>query len=110
LSTCHFQEKDRPSSEELCQMLSDLKESREYRESVQQIQDKIQLNDDQVVVLTQQLEEKDRMLLETDNEIFKKRIEHYNRKTTKFKNLIDCCNRRDNFKKREHHERDNFKK
>jgi serine/threonine protein kinase len=68
-----FQEKDRPSSEELCQRLAGLKESREYRESAHQIHDKIQLNDDQVVVLMQQLQEKvqekDRALQHKDNEI-----------------------------------------
>jgi hypothetical protein len=53
------------------------KESREYRENVQQIQDKIQLNDDQVVVLTQQLEEKERMLNETDNEISKRNLDNF---------------------------------
>ena len=30
-----FQDKERPSSEELCQTLADLKETREYRESTQ---------------------------------------------------------------------------
>jgi gas vesicle protein len=53
----HYQEKDRPSSEELCQTLAGLKESREYRESVQQIQDEIQSNIDQILLLTKQLQE-----------------------------------------------------
>jgi hypothetical protein len=72
----HFQEKDRPSSEELCQRLAGLKESREYRESTHQMQNKIQSSSDQVLLLTQQLQEKDRslqqkdgMLREKDNEI-----------------------------------------
>ena len=30
----HYQENERPSSEELCQRLAGLKETREYRESV----------------------------------------------------------------------------
>jgi hypothetical protein len=64
----NFQEKERPSSEELCQRLAGLKESREYRES----QVKIQPNYDQYVVLTQQLQEKCRMVLEKDNEILRK--------------------------------------
>ena len=34
----HYQENERPSSEELCQRLAGLKESREYRESVQQVE------------------------------------------------------------------------
>ena len=71
----HYQENDRPSSEELCQRLAGLKEPREYRESVQQIH---QSNSDQVLLLTQQLQEKDRslqqqerMLREKDNEILR---------------------------------------
>ena len=34
----HYQENERPSSEELCQRLADLKETREYRESVEQVE------------------------------------------------------------------------
>ena len=34
----HYRENERPSSEELCQRLAGLKESREYRESVQQVE------------------------------------------------------------------------
>ena len=34
----HYQEKKRPTSEELCQRLADLKETREYRESLEQIE------------------------------------------------------------------------
>ena len=82
----HFQEKDRPSSEELCQRLAGLKESREYRESTRQIQGEAQSNSDQILLLTQQLEEKhrqvleqdrslqqkDRMLLEKDNELLRR--------------------------------------
>ena len=60
----HYQENDRPSSEELCQRLADLKESREYRESTCQIQEKIQSNSDQVLLLKQQLQEKDRQVPE----------------------------------------------
>ena len=33
----HYQENERPSSEELCQRLAGLKEAMEYRESVQQV-------------------------------------------------------------------------
>ena len=50
-----FQDKDRPSSEELCQRLASLKESREYRESVQTHHDEIQAKD-------RQIEDKDRLL------------------------------------------------
>ena len=59
----HYQENDRPSSEELCQRLAGLKESREYRESIQQIH---KSNSDQVLLLTQQLQEKDKQILEKD--------------------------------------------
>ena len=34
----HYQENERPSSEELCQRLAGLKETREYRESVEQVE------------------------------------------------------------------------
>ena len=62
----HFQEKDRPSSEDLCQRLADLKEAREYQQSAYQIRDRHHVNDDQVFVLIQ---EKNRMLYEKNNEI-----------------------------------------
>jgi hypothetical protein len=64
-----FQEKDRPSSEELCQRLADLKGSREFRESTRQIQDEVQSNSDQVLLLTQQLREKDRRIHEMEDVI-----------------------------------------
>ena len=67
-----FQEKDRPSSEELCQRLAGLKESREYRESTRQIWDEVQSNSDQVLLLTQQLQEKDRRIHEVDDVISSK--------------------------------------
>ena len=34
----HYQENERPSSEELCQRLAGLKETREYRESIEQVE------------------------------------------------------------------------
>ena len=37
----HYQENERPSSEELCQRLTDLKETKEYRESIEQV-DRVQ--------------------------------------------------------------------
>ena len=60
-----YQERSRPSSEELCQRLADLKESREYKENTHS---NIQPSNDQVIMLTQQLQEKDRMLLKKDDE------------------------------------------
>ena len=62
----HYQENDRPSSEELCQRLAGLKESREYRESIQQIQNS---SNDQVLLLTQQLHIKDRQILEKERSL-----------------------------------------
>ena len=73
-----FQDKNRPSSEELCQRLAGLKESREYRESVQTHHDEIQAKDRQIedkdrllqqratenASLTQQLQDKDHQLQE----------------------------------------------
>ena len=62
----HHQENDRPSSEELCQRLAGLKETREYRES---IQNEFRLNDDQLI---QQLQEKDRQIIEKDRSLQQK--------------------------------------
>ena len=64
----HYKENDRPSSEELCQRLAGLKESREYRESTRQILHEVQSNSDQVLPLIQQLQEKDRQILEKDRQ------------------------------------------
>ena len=64
-----YQERSRPSSEELCQRLASLKESREYRESTQQIQN---ANSDQILLLTKQLQEKDRQVLEKDRSLQQK--------------------------------------
>ena len=57
-----FQDKDRPSSEELCQRLASLKETRGYKESVQNQQDEIQAKDSQI-------EEKDRLLQQRTEDI-----------------------------------------
>ena len=38
LDCLSYQENERPSSEELCQRLADLKETREYRESIEQVE------------------------------------------------------------------------
>ena len=58
----HYQENDRPSGEELCQRLAGLKESREYRESIQQQQDEILAKDNQITTQMKHLQEKDRLL------------------------------------------------
>ena len=64
-----FQEKDRPSSEELCQRLADLKETGKYRESMQSHIDEIQAKDNQIVSQCQQLREKDILLQRRQDEI-----------------------------------------
>ena len=53
-----YQERSRPSSEELCQRLASLKEFREYRESTQEMHNGVQSNSNQVLLL----QEKDRVL------------------------------------------------
>ena len=65
----HYQERSRPSSEELCQRLAGLKESREFRESKQNYIDEIQAKDNQLVSQAQQLQEKDTLLQQRADEI-----------------------------------------
>ena len=69
INCLQFQEKDRPSSEELCQKLADLKESREYRDSNQNHRDEIQAKDYQIMSQAQQVQEKDRLLQQKTDEI-----------------------------------------
>ena len=64
-----FQDKDRPSSEELCQRLAGLKENREYRESVQYQYDEVQAKDNQITAQVQQLQERDRLLEQRGSEM-----------------------------------------
>ena len=54
-----YQERERPSSEELCQRLAGLKDSDHYRDNVRQHQDEIQAKD-------RELQEKDRVIQEKD--------------------------------------------
>ena len=65
----HYYSKSRPSSEEPCQSLADLKASREYRESVESYIDEIQAKDNQILSQVQHLQEKDRLLQQKENEI-----------------------------------------
>ena len=65
----HYQERSRPSSEELCQRLAALKESKEYQESMQNYSDEIETKSYQILSQTRQLEEKDRLLQQKDDEI-----------------------------------------
>ena len=57
-----YQERERPSSEELCQRLAGLKDSQHYRDNVRQHQDEIQAKD-------RELEGKDRVIQEKDRVI-----------------------------------------
>lgn len=68
-----YQEKKRPSSEELCQRLADLKETLEYRESRQRQQDEIHTKDDQLILsLTQQLRVKDHQIQQLKKQLKEK--------------------------------------
>ena len=57
-----YQERERPSSEELCQRLAGLKDSQHYRDNVRQNQDEIQSKESQIISLHQQVLENDRAL------------------------------------------------
>ncbi len=64
-----FKDKDRPSSEELCQRLADLKEFNEYRDNIRIHHDEIQAKDDQISVQARQLQRKDRLLQQRADEL-----------------------------------------
>ena len=68
-TSLNFHETDRPSNWDLCQQLAGLKESEEYRESVLQHRDLVQAKDNQISVLAQQLECKEKMLREKGNQV-----------------------------------------
>ena len=63
-----YEERERPSSEELCQRLAGLKDSHHYRDNVRQHQDEIQAKDIQIMSQNQQLLEKDRVIQEVIQE------------------------------------------
>ena len=62
MNCLRYQESERPSNEELCQRLADLKDSREYRENVHQQQDEILIKENQIMSFTEQLRDKDYQL------------------------------------------------
>ena len=64
-----YEERERPSSEELCQRLAGLKDSHHYRDNVRQHQDEIQAKDIQIMSQNQQLLEKDRVIQEKERDI-----------------------------------------
>ena len=67
-----YDERERPSSEELCQRLAGLKNSNHYRDSVRQHQGEIQTKDIQIMSKNQQLLEKDRALQDKERVIREK--------------------------------------
>ena len=64
-----YEERERPSSEELCQRLAGLKDSHHYRDNVRQHQDEIQAKDIQIMSQNQHLLEKDRVIQDKDREL-----------------------------------------
>ena len=67
-----YQGRERPSSEELCQRLAGLKNSKNHRDNVRQHQDEIQSKDSQIMSLKQQVLEKDRTLQDKETVIHDK--------------------------------------
>ena len=57
-----YQERERPSSEELCQRLAGLKDSQYYRDNVKQHQHEIKTKDNQIISQNQLLIKKDRVI------------------------------------------------
>ena len=57
-----YEERERPSSEELCERLAGIKDSNHYRDNVRQQQDEIQAKDIQIMSQNQQLLEKERVI------------------------------------------------
>ena len=64
-----YQERERPSSEELCQRLAGLKDSNYYRDNVRQHQDEIQARGSQIMSQNMQPLEKDRALQDKEKVI-----------------------------------------
>ena len=63
-----YQDDDRPSCKQLCERIAALKESRKYRRSLQNL-DEVQDKDNQIILLAQQLQEKDTTISEKDNQL-----------------------------------------
>ena len=71
-----YEERERPSSEELCQSLAGLKDSQHYRDNVRQHQDEIQAKDTQIMSLNLQLLEKDKVIQDKDKALQDKERVH----------------------------------
>ena len=67
-----YQERERPSSEELCQRLAGLKVSSHYKDDVEQHKDEIRAKDSQIASQRQQLLEKNRQLQDKDQQLHDK--------------------------------------
>ena len=67
-----YDERERPSSEELCQRLAGLKNSHHYKDNAKQHQKEIHVKDDQIKSQRQQLLEKERALQDTMKVIWEK--------------------------------------
>ena len=64
----HYQESDRPSSEEICERIAGIKHSTSsYAESLET--ERLRAEDSQIAALSQQLQEKTRALLEKDSQV-----------------------------------------
>ena len=68
-------ERERPSSEELCQRLAGLKDSSHYKDDVEQKTDEIRAKDSQIMSQGQQLLEKNRQLQDKDRELQQHQVE-----------------------------------
>ena len=64
-----YQQRERPSSEELCQRLADLKDSCCYKDDVEQYNSEIQAKDNQIVLQRQRVLEKNRQLQDKDTRL-----------------------------------------
>ena len=70
-----YQERERPSSEELCQRLAGLKDSSHYKDDVEQHNDEIRAKDSQIISQRQQLLVKNRQLQDKDRQLQDKDLE-----------------------------------
>ena len=95
---------------ELCQRLAGLKESREYRESVQNHHDEIQAKDNQIMAKTKQLREKDKLIQQKvdENESLIRQL--HEKDSALLEETINFNDITGYIKNRQHHERHSFKK
>ena len=91
-----YQERERPSSEELCQRLAGLKDSHHYRDSVRQHQDEIQAKDIQIMLQSQQLLESDRV-----NQDYERVIRQLNQQLEKQEKVIKEIQQTNHYLQRE---------